>query len=165
VCSSLHLLTRAHCVQCSPSIPLWLASQVLAPAGGRTLSPDCALGIPVSHDRQKFFFLSFSYIKPFELGVEVASNNRSTVTNHEVYLLTFELRSRCSERINDAFVLLICFAPSSSRNPLSLSADRLNSQIYTICRALLIVTPSGRLPQKRRRFTKKDTGSMLYRVS
>jgi len=32
-----------------------------------------------------------------------------------------------------------------------------------ICRAWLIATPSGRLSQKR--FTKKDTGSKLYRVS
>jgi len=59
VCSSLYLLTRAHCAQCSPSIPLWLASYLLTPAGGRTQSPDCALRLPVSHDRRRacLFFL------------------------------------------------------------------------------------------------------------
>jgi len=43
------------------------------------------------------------------------------------------------------------------------SFDRLNPKIYTICRASLIATPSGRLPQKR--FTRKDSGSKLYRAS
>ena len=52
-CSSPYLLTRAHCAQCSPSIPLWLASYLLAPAGGRTQSPDWALRIPVSHARRR----------------------------------------------------------------------------------------------------------------
>jgi len=50
---SIHLLTHAHCAQCSLSISLWLASQVLAPSGGRTESPDHSLRIPVSHDRQR----------------------------------------------------------------------------------------------------------------
>jgi len=44
------VFTRALCAQCSPSIPLWLILQVLAPAGGRTESPDRALCTPVSHD-------------------------------------------------------------------------------------------------------------------
>jgi len=60
VCSSVYLLTRAHCAQCSPSIPLWLASYLLAPAGGRTQSHNCALRIPVLHDRRRaciFFVL------------------------------------------------------------------------------------------------------------
>jgi len=35
VCSSLYLLTRAHCAQCSPSIPLWLASWNMVPADAR----------------------------------------------------------------------------------------------------------------------------------
>jgi len=55
VCASLHLFKRAYCAQCSPSIPLWLASQVLSPAVGMTQSP---LWIPVSHD-QPLCFLSF----------------------------------------------------------------------------------------------------------
>jgi len=53
MCSSLYLLTRAHCAQCSPSIPLWLALYLLAPAGGRTPSHHCALRIPVLHDRRR----------------------------------------------------------------------------------------------------------------
>ena len=53
VCSCLHLLTRAHCAQFSPSIPLCLASQMRVPAGGRTQSPDCALRIPVSHNQRR----------------------------------------------------------------------------------------------------------------
>jgi len=36
VCSSWYLHTRAHCAQCLHSIPLWLASQVLAPAWGNS---------------------------------------------------------------------------------------------------------------------------------
>ena len=40
VCSSLQLLTSARCARCSHSIPLWLASHLLAPAGGRW-SEDC----------------------------------------------------------------------------------------------------------------------------
>jgi len=56
-------------------------------------------------------------------------------------------------------MLLCCsFASASftSRNPSSLSVNPLNSKIYTICRASLYSTPSGRLRQKR--FTKEDTG-------
>jgi len=108
VCSSLCLLTRAHCAQCSPSIPLWLASYLFAP-GGRTQSPDCALRIPVSHDRRRACLFSVLYVKLFELGVEVALNNRSAVTHHKVNLLKFPLRSSSFERTDDAFVLLICF--------------------------------------------------------
>ena len=74
VCSSLHLLTHAHCARCSFSIPLWLASYLLALAGGRTQSPDCALRIPVSHDLRRACLFSFLYIKLFGLGVEVALN-------------------------------------------------------------------------------------------
>ena len=67
--------------------------------------------------------------------------------------------------LNTPMMLSCCsFASASftSRNPSCLSVDCLNSNLYTIYRALLIATPSGRLPQKR--FTKKDTGSRLYRV-
>ena len=60
-----------------PSIPLWLASYLLAPAGGRTQSLDCALRIPVSNDRRRACLFSFLYIKLFELGVEVSFNHRS----------------------------------------------------------------------------------------
>jgi len=58
---------------------------------------------------EEFVFFSFLYIKLFELGVEVALNNRSTVTHHKVDLLKFPLRSSSLERTDDAFVLLICF--------------------------------------------------------
>jgi len=111
VCSSLHLLTRAHCVHCSASIPLTSASQVLAPAERRTESYDRALRLPVSHDRRRIglSFLQGLYIKRFELDAEVAFYNRSVVTHNKVDLLKFPLRSSCSEHIDDAFVLLICF--------------------------------------------------------
>jgi len=58
---------------------------------------------------EEFVFLAFLYIKLFELGVEVAFNKRSAVTHHKANLHKFPLRSSCSERIDDAFVLLICF--------------------------------------------------------
>jgi hypothetical protein len=53
-------------------------------------------------------FLSL-YIKLFELGVEIAFNNRSAVTHHKVNLVKFLLWSSFSERTDDAFVLVICF--------------------------------------------------------
>jgi len=82
-----------------------------APTGGRTDSPNRALRILVSHAMigKKLVFFSFLYIKLFELGVEVAFNNRSAVTHHKVDLLKFPLRSSSFERTDDAFVLLICF--------------------------------------------------------
>jgi len=108
VCSSLHVLTRAHCAQYSSSIPVWLILLILAPAGGRTESPDCVVYL-CHMISEEFVFLSFLYIKLFELGVEFAFNNRSAVTHHKVNLLKFSLQSSCSERTDDAFVLLICF--------------------------------------------------------
>jgi len=54
-------------------------------------------------------FLSFFYIKLFELGVEVAFNNWSAVARHKVNVLKFPLWSSSFERADDAFVLLICF--------------------------------------------------------
>jgi len=77
VCSSLYVLTCARCAQCSPSIPLWLASYLLASAGGRTQLLDCALCILVCNHHhhiigQELVFFSYLYIKHFELGVEVA---------------------------------------------------------------------------------------------
>jgi len=58
---------------------------------------------------EELVFFPFLYIKLFELGVEVALNNRSAGTHHKVNLLKFLLRSGSSERTEDAFVLLICF--------------------------------------------------------
>ena len=58
---------------------------------------------------EELVFFSFLYIKLFELGVEVALNNRSAVFHHKVNLLKFPLWSSSFERTDDAFVLLICF--------------------------------------------------------
>jgi len=58
---------------------------------------------------EELVLFSFLYIKLFELGVEVAFNNRSAVTHHKVNLLKFLLWSSSFERTDDAFVLLICF--------------------------------------------------------
>jgi len=63
-------------------------------------------------------------------------------------------------------ILLCCsFASASftSRNHSPLSVDRLNSKIYTICRASLNAPLSGRLPQKQ--FVEKEVGSRLYCLS
>ena len=104
VCSSLYLLTRAYCAWSSPSIPLWLASCLLAPAEERTRSPDSVLRIPVSHDRQRACLFPFLYIKLFELGVEVAFNNRSAVTRRKDNLLKFPSRSSSFERTDERFI-------------------------------------------------------------
>jgi len=112
---------------------------------------------------EELVFFSFLYIKLFELGVEVASTT-------DPRLVTTKLicsNSHAGAAALSAPMMLLCcsFASASftSRNPSSLSVDRLNSHIHTIFRASLIATPSGRLPQKQ--FTKKDPGSRLYRVS
>ena len=154
VCSSLYLLTRAHCARCSPSIPLWLASYLLAPAGGRTQSPDCALCIPVSHDRRKacLFFLSCTsvvYIKLFELGVEASESLSTTDPRLSTTKLICSNFHFGAAALSALMMLLCCSFTSASftsRNPSSLSIDRLNSKIYTICKASLIAIPSGRLP-------------------
>jgi len=48
------------------------------------------------------------YMKLFELGVEVALNRQSTITQHKVNLLKFPLWSSSFERTDDAFMMLIC---------------------------------------------------------
>ena len=60
---------------------------------------------------KELVFFSFLYIKLFEIGVEVAFNNRSAVTHHKVNLLKFPLWSSSFEHIDDVFVLLnfFCF--------------------------------------------------------
>ena len=71
---------------------------------------------------EEFVFLSALHqafcIKLFELDVEIAFNNWSAVTHLKVNLLKFPLRSSCSERANDAFVLLICFCFFHLEGPL-----------------------------------------------
>jgi len=108
-------------------------------------------------------FFSFLYIKLLELGVEVALSHRSAVNPHKLNVLKFPLRTAA---LSALMMLLFCSFASASftaRNPSSLAVDRLNSKIYTIFRASLIATPSGRLPQ--RRLTKKNSGSRLCRAS
>jgi len=51
--ASLAPFTHRHYAQSYPSIYVCLASQVSAPAGGTTESPDCALRILVSFDQRK----------------------------------------------------------------------------------------------------------------
>jgi len=58
---------------------------------------------------EELVFFPVLYIKLFELGVQVAFNNRSAVTHHKVNLLTFPLQSSSFERTDGAFLLLICF--------------------------------------------------------
>ena len=58
---------------------------------------------------EELVFLSLLYIKLFELGVEVAFCNRAAITCNKVDLLKFLLLSTCSDRTDDALVLLICF--------------------------------------------------------
>jgi len=57
----------------------------------------------------EFVFLFFYNVKLYELGVQVAYIDRSAVTRHKLDLLKFPLRSSCSERTEDVFVLLVCF--------------------------------------------------------
>ena len=94
--------TRAYCAQCSSRIPLWLASQVLAPAGGRTESPDPLARFAYTCQMivEESVFLSVLYIKLYELGLEVAFYITPLIYSH---------RSNCCEPTNNAFVLIICF--------------------------------------------------------
>ena len=147
VCSSLHLLTSAHCAQCSPSIPLWFDLQVLASVGGRKESPNRALCIPVSHDRWRVCF-SFLLVHQAFWAWCSSRYNGSAVTHTKLICWN----SYVGAAALSAPIMLLCYAFISasfaSRNPSSLSVDSLHSQIHTICRSSLIATPSGCLPQK-----------------
>jgi len=95
----------------------------------------------------RLVFFAFLYIKLFDLGVEVASNNRSVVTYQKIFFSNSHFGAAA---LSALMVLLCCSFASASftfRNPLSLSVDRSNSKIYSICRFLLIATPSSRLFQ------------------
>ena len=61
-----------------------------------------------SHDQRRACLFTFFYIKLFELGVEVAFNNRSAVTHHKVDLLKFPLWSISLEWIQQAAELRVC---------------------------------------------------------
>ena len=52
---------------------------------------------------EELVLFSFLYMKLFELGVEVAFNNRSAVTHHKVDLFKFPLHSSIFKRPNDDF--------------------------------------------------------------
>jgi len=104
-----------------------LASQVLAPLVEGQNHPIVRFAYLCRMIGEEFVLLSLLYIKLFELGVAETFNNQSAGTHYKVYLLKFSLRSSCSERIEDAFVLLTCFF--TSRNPWSLSVDHLDSKI------------------------------------
>jgi len=70
----------------------------------------CFAYLPVCHMIGKeFVFLFFLYTKLFKPDVEVAFINKSVVTHCKVNLLLFPLWSSCSERTDNAFVLIICF--------------------------------------------------------
>ena len=60
---------------------------------------------------EELVFLTFLYIKLFELGVEVALNHRSAVTHHKVNLLKFPFQRSSFERTDDTFVLLLRLSP------------------------------------------------------
>ena len=147
--------------------PLWLVLQILAPAEGRTESPDRLLRIPVSHDWRRVYLSFFLVHQTFWAWWR--SRFQQPIRGLMGLLTTKLICSKSHFRVAalSAPMMLLCrsFASASfaSRNPLSLFVDCLNSKIYTICRASLIATPSGCLPQKR--FTKKDTGLKLYCVS
>ena len=58
---------------------------------------------------KELVFHSFLYVKLFELGVGVAFNNRSAITENKLDLLKFPRRSSSFEHTDDAFVLINCF--------------------------------------------------------
>ena len=139
VCFFLYLLTRAHCAR-SPSIPLWLASHLLAPAGGRTQSPVCAFRIPVSHDRWRAYLFFVLVQQAFRAWCRrrfqqpPRSPTTKLICSNSHFGAAF---------LSATMMLLWCsFASAShtSRDPSSLSVDRWNSKIYTICAASSIAT-------------------------
>ena len=110
-----------------------LASYLLAPAGGRTQSPDCALRMPVSHDQRRgcqFFLLVY------QVFLSLVSKSLS---NTDPQLPTTKLicsNSHFGAVTLSAPMMLLRYSFASASftptNPSSLSVDRLNSKIYTI---------------------------------
>jgi len=107
---------------------------------------------------EKSVLLSSWYIKLFELGVQVAFNNGPAVAHDKVNLLKFSRQSSCSERTDDAFVLLICFCSFYVWESLFPVCLLLNSKAYTSYRASLIVTLrwSGHCPRNNLRKNTPD---------
>jgi len=148
LCKCIYLLTSFYTytfIQSYFSIHPCLALQVPAPAGGMTASPDRALHIRVFHVETVVLF--FWYFNLFELGVEVTSYHWSAVAYFKVELLKCPCQSLCSEHTMEVFVMLIRICFFHLRNHPTLSVDRLNSDIYTICRDSLIAILSGHLPR------------------
>jgi len=73
-----------------------------------TITQSCTSHICVTWSAKTLSFFP-SCISNFLLGVEVAFINWSAVTHHKVNLLISPLQSSCSERTDNAFVLLSCF--------------------------------------------------------
>jgi len=151
----LHVLPRS----------LMLASHLLTRAGRRTQSPDCALRIPVSHDRRRaclFFLLVHQAFGAWcRTLLLLTTDPRSPTTKLICSICHFGTAA-----LSALMMLLRCsFASASftSKNPSSLSVDCLNSTINTICSASLIATPFGGLTQKQ--FSKKDPGMSLHHAS
>ena len=108
VCSSLYLLTRAHCAQCSPwFLCSWHCTYLFTPAEGRTQSPDWR--IPVSHDRWRACLFNLLVYQAFWAWCRSRFRPLIPVTHHKVIMLKLPIRTSNFERTDDAFVMLICF--------------------------------------------------------
>ena len=86
---------------------------------------------------EELVFFSFLYIKLFELCANVAFYNRSAELTTKLICSNSHFGAAA---LSAPMMLLCCSLTSASftpRNPSSLSVDRLNSKIHTICRASL----------------------------
>jgi len=115
---------------------------------------------------EEFAFLFFLYIKLFQLGVKVAFNNRSTVTHHADNSITL-FGAAALTLLSMLWCCLFASALFNSRNPSSLSVDRLNSKICSICRLIATVTPSGACPRQdlRRKTLSRSWKIMLAQLA
>ena len=132
VCSSLHLLTPCHTCTLCPTLVFsldpfqcgWPSKSLPHLLEEGHNHPIVRFAYPCHKIGAEFVFLSFLYIKLFELGVEVAFNNRSAVTQ-SIYS-----NSHFGAVAVSALMILLCcsFASASftSKNTSSLSVDSLN---------------------------------------
>ena len=114
VCSSLYVHTCTLCpmfsldssvVGLAPPCTCWRKDTMTRLCTSHT----CVTSYLCHTIGEELVFFPFLYIKPFELGVEVAFINWSAVIHHKVHLLKFPPWSKSFEFTDDAFVLLICF--------------------------------------------------------
>jgi len=121
--STLH--THAHCARYSPSISLWLALHLRTPAGGRTQSPDCALRIPVPHDRRRGCLFFLLVHQAFWAWCRSCKTNPRLPTTKLICLI---FHFGAAALIAPMMLLCCSFASASftSRNPSSLSVVCLN---------------------------------------